>query len=73
MKRLPSAIAAEKFWRGEPGAGWTIAGSMLERSAIVATALYLAGERKRLLRYTVAVTVAIEVVVLAVLKPENDS
>ena len=65
---LPSVTAAEKFWNGEPGAWKSILGSMLERAAIIAPALYLAGERKRLLRYTLAVTLGIEAVVLATVK-----
>jgi hypothetical protein len=39
---------------------------MAQRSAIVAPALFLAGERKNLAKYTLAVVVAIELVVLGV-------
>lgn len=68
---LPSADAATAFWAGEPGAFWKILGSMAQRSLIIAPALYLAGERKHLLRYTLVTTAAIELVVLAMLKPKS--
>ncbi len=61
---LPSIVAAEAFWRGDEGAWKRVLWSMLERAAIIAPALYLAGERKRVLRYTLATTAAIEAVVL---------
>lgn len=61
---LPSVVAAEKFWRGEPDGVSSVLWSMAQRAAIIAPALYLAGERNRLWRYTVAATVAIEAVVL---------
>lgn len=67
---LPSVIAAEKVWRGEPGALGSVAASMLERGAIIGAVLLLAGERKNLLRYTVAVTAGIELVVLLMVKSQ---
>ena len=70
---LPSVVAAEKFWRGEPGAFGSVLWSMLERAAIIAPALYVLGERKRLVRYTVGVTVAIEAVVLWQVKRQIDA
>jgi len=68
MATLPSVVAAEKFWRGEDGAVGAILFSMAERAAIIGAALYLAGERKRLLRYTLAATLGIEAVVLTSVK-----
>ena len=64
MPTLPSVVAAEKFWKKEPDAYQAIAKSMAQRAAIIGTALLIAGERKRLLRYTLAATIAIELVVL---------
>lgn len=61
---LPSVTAAQKLWLGQPGAIGSILWSMALRAAIIAPTLYLLGERKRLLRYTVGATVAIEAVVL---------
>ena len=65
---LPSVRAAEAVWKGEPGAAWKVAGSMLERAAIIAVALAAVGERKHLVRNTIAATVGIELVVLAVVE-----
>ena len=70
---LPSVTAAEAFWRGDEGAWGRVLWSMLERAAIIAPALYVAGERKRLLRYTVITTAAIEAVVLWQVKRQIDS
>lgn len=70
---LPSVIAAEKFWKKEPDAYKAIAVSMVERGAIVGIALLLAGERKHLLKYTVAVTAAIEAVVLWQVKKQLEA
>lgn len=61
---LPSVVAAEAFWRGEQGAAGKVAFSMLERAAIILPALFLAGERRHLVKYTVVTTAAIEAVVL---------
>ena len=63
---LPSVRAASALWRRERGAVGAVVWSLAQRSAIVAPALFLAGERKNLVRYTVAVVVAIELVVLGV-------
>jgi len=69
---LPSVTAAEKFWKGEPGALGAVLWSMVERAAIIAPALYVLGERKRLVRYTLGVTAAIEAVVLWQVKRQLD-
>jgi hypothetical protein len=70
---LPSVTAAEAFWRGEEGALGKVLWSMVERAAIIAPTLYVLGERKRLVRYTVGVTAAIEAVVLWQVKRQIDS
>lgn len=62
---LPSVRAADALLRRESGGVGLVLLSMLERSAIVAPVLYLAGERRNLFRYTLSVVVAIELVVLA--------
>lgn len=67
---LPSIVAAQAFWNGEPEAWKKVLWSMSERSAIIATALFLAGERKRLVRYTLATSAAIEAVVLLVVRKQ---
>ena len=61
---LPSIVAAEKFWKGEPGGVAAVLWSMVERAAIIAPTLYVLGERNRLVRYTLGITAAIEAVVL---------
>lgn len=61
---LPSIIAAEALLKGEEGAWGKILWSLLQRSAIIAPALYLAGERERILKYTAFSAIAIELVVL---------
>jgi len=63
---LPSVQAATKVWTGQPGAWHAVFGSMLQRAAIVAPALWLTGTRqpRRLAWSTFAVVAAIEVVVL---------
>lgn len=70
---LPSVTAAEAFWRGDEGAWGRVLWSMLERAAIIAPTLYVLGERKKLAKYTVGVTVAIEAVVLWQVKRQIDS
>lgn len=63
---LPSVQAATKVWTGQPGAWHAVLGSMIQRAAIVAPALWLVGTRqpKRLAWSTFAVVAAIEVAVL---------
>lgn len=61
---LPSVVAAEALLKNEPNALGKVLLSMAERAAIIAPALYLAGERKRVVRYTLAATLAIEAVVI---------
>lgn len=73
MATLPSVTAAEALWKGETGAFGKILWSMVERAAIIAPTLYLLGERKKLVRYTVGITAAIEAVVLWQVKRQLDS
>lgn len=61
---LPSVVAAEALLKNEPNALGKVLWSLAQRAAIIAPALYLAGERKRVGRYTLAATLAIEAVVL---------
>jgi hypothetical protein len=70
---LPSVTAAEKFWKNEPGAIPAILWSLTERSAIIGAALFLLGERKNLLKYTLGSAAAIEIAVLVVVKSQIDS
>lgn len=70
---LPSVVAAEAIWRGEKGAAGKVAYSMLQRAAIILPALFLAGERKHLLKYTLFTTAAIEAVVLWEVKKQIDA
>lgn len=61
---LPSVVAAEDFLRGRPGGLTAVASSTAGRAGIIFMGLYLAGERKRLLRYALAGALAIEAFVL---------
>lgn len=61
---LPSVVAAENFLRGKPGGFLAILSSALGRAGIIFAGLYLAGERKRLVRYALAGSFAIETFVL---------
>lgn len=61
---LPSVVAAEAVLTNQPGAVGKLLWSLAQRAAIIAPALYLAGERKRVVRYTLVATLAIEAVVL---------
>jgi len=72
---LPSVQAATKVWTGQPGAWHAVFGSMIQRAAIVAPALWLAGTRqhKRLAWSTFAVVAAIEVAVLLEVRSQIQS
>ena len=61
---LPSVVAAEDFLRGKPGGLVSVVSSTAGRAGIIFAGLYLAGERKRLLRYALAGALAIELFVL---------
>jgi hypothetical protein len=63
---LPSGDAALRLMRGQPGALVEVAGTMVARSALMATGLAVAGFRGReLLKGTVAAGLAVEAFVLA--------
>lgn len=63
---LPSVVAATALAKGEPGALGKVGYSMLERSAFIAPALWLAGDRqlRPLLFKTFMVTLFIECAVI---------
>ena len=65
---LPSEAAALAFWEGEEGALLRVLLTTAERATIVGLGLYLAGERKNLVKYALAGAAAIEVAVLAYAK-----
>lgn len=67
---LPSVIAAEKFLKGEPGGVSGVVLSTVERAGLILIGLFLAGERKRLIRYSLAGALVIEAVVLARVKKQ---
>ena len=63
---LPSGDAAIRLWRGESGAAIEVAGTMLARSALIATGLAIAGFRgTKLLKGTIGAGLAVETFVLA--------
>lgn len=62
---LPSAQAAANFIEGRPGAAVEVVATVAARALIIAGGLFVAGERKRLLPYSLAGAVAIEIFVLA--------
>lgn len=63
---LPSGDAALRLMRGERGALADVAGTLLARSALMATGLAVAGFRgKQLFKGTVAAGLAVEAFVLA--------
>lgn len=65
---LPSVTAAEAFWEGEPGGLTAVIGSTALRAALIGIGLALAGERKNLVKYSVAGALAIEAFVLTSVK-----
>ena len=61
---LPSSSAAVSLLRGEPGGLTKVVLSTAARAVLVGIGLYCAGERARLVRYSVAGAMAIEAFVL---------
>ena len=61
---LPSVVAAENFLQGRPGGLFSLLSSTFGRAGIIFAGLYLAGERKKLVRYSLASAAAIEAFVL---------
>lgn len=60
----PSYRAACDLYLQQPGAAQKVGLSFTSRTALIAAALYFAGERKRLLRYSLVTSGAIEAFVL---------
>lgn len=61
---VPSYEAACAWHLRQPGAATRVGLSFVSRTALVAAALYVAGERKNLLRYSLVTSGAIEAFVL---------
>jgi len=61
---LPSASAAYKLVRGQAGGVPETILAVISRASIIATGLKLAGERERVLKYALAASTAIEVMVV---------
>lgn len=61
---LPSASAAYKLVRGEAGGVPETLLAVISRASIIATGLKLAGEREKVLKYALAASTAIEVMVI---------
>lgn len=57
---LPSATSACELVNGVPGAAPRVVLHTLGRALLIDTGLYVAGERKQLVRYSLAVALAIE-------------
>jgi hypothetical protein len=57
---LPSATSACELAHGVPGALPRVVLHTLGRALLIGTGLFLAGERKRVVRYSFAVALAIE-------------
>lgn len=62
---VPSYQAACELFLREQGAATRVGLSFASRTLLIASALYLAGERQRTLRYALAGSAAIEAFVLA--------
>jgi len=67
---LPSVSSAEAFWRGEEGSFGKLILSTLGRGAVIAAGLYAAGERQKLVKYSLFAATAIEIMVLALVKQQ---
>lgn len=61
---LPSASAAYKLVRGEAGGVPETLLAVISRASIIATGLKLAGERDKVLKYALAASAAVEVMVI---------
>jgi hypothetical protein len=69
----PSIIAAQRFHAGEPGSGVAVVKSTLGRAAMIGAALFLLGERERLLAYALGSAVTLELFVLLTTRPDQPS
>ena len=65
---LPSVVAAEQFWKGEEGGAFNLVTSTALRALLIGVGLAVAGERKNLVKYSVAGALAIEAFVLTAVK-----
>jgi hypothetical protein len=65
LTTLPSVDAAERFVQGRPGGAIGLVTSTGLRAILIGVGLAFAGERKHLLKYSVAGALAIEAFVLA--------
>jgi len=61
---LPSARAAADLVAGQPGALLDVAGTLALRSALIAAGLFLAGERRALVKKSLYAALAIEAFVI---------
>jgi hypothetical protein len=68
---LPSSDSAARFLRGEPGSLPGVVLSTLGRAALIGGGLFLAGERKNLIKYSLAGALMIEVFVLWYVQKEQ--
>jgi hypothetical protein len=67
---LPSVAAAEDFFNGKPGGLSSVLLSTGLRAGLIGAGLYVAGERQRLLRYSIAGALAIEAFVLLYIRAQ---
>jgi hypothetical protein len=65
---LPSVASAEDFWNGNPGGLMGVIVSTALRAGLVGVGLAIAGERKNLVKYSLAGALAIEAFVLTSVK-----
>ena len=61
---LPSYEAACDLYRGDPTAIWRVGLGWASRAAVIAIALVLSGERKRVIRTSLVASIGVEVFVL---------
>ena len=65
---LPSVSAAEALWLGHEGAVRDVVLSTLGRAAVISVGLLLAGERRRVVKYSLFSALAIEAMVLTLVR-----
>ena len=69
---LPSVESAEMFWEGHPDRYQAIVGSVLKRSLLIGAGLFIAGERKHLIKYSLAASAFIQLSVLWEIKKQME-
>ncbi len=67
---LPSVVAAEQFLNGEEGGLAGVITSLLGRAVVISLGLLAVGERKHVIKYSLAGATAIEVFVLIRIKTQ---